>query len=105
LPLIKNGTEHRPRVNPKDRPDYTEAEIQALRAVQRGAATPDQQILLIEFLITVVSNTYDILWRADQRMTDLALGQALPGQHMVYMLNIAPTKTDENKISSRPEQK
>lgn len=105
MPQIKNGAEHRPRVNPKDRPDYTEAEIQAIRAWHRCVATPEQQKLSFDYVLTGISNMYDIMYRKDSSLMLLAIGQGLVGQHIVNMIYRAETKTDDDKISSRPEQR
>jgi hypothetical protein len=88
-----------------DRPQYCEADIQAIRAFARGIASADQQIRAFEYIINYACQTYDQCWRADQRMTDLALGQALPGQHLVFMVKEAPTTTDEAIISIEARSK
>jgi len=99
--LISNNVRPEARINPVDRPQYSESDVQALRAMARGQATPDQQRAGLNYIIYTVCQTYDILWRSDPSQKDLAMGQALAGQHLVWLLNTAPTTTDNAKISSR----
>jgi hypothetical protein len=82
-----------------DRPQYSAADAVALRACQNGDASPDQQQRAIAYIVNVVCQTYDQCWRKEQSMTDLALGQALPGQHIVWLLKEAKVSTNDN-----PEQ-
>ena len=88
-----------------DRPQYSEADIQALRAVARGTASPDQQIRFFDYFINVLCDTYGQHWRANPDMTNLCLGQALPGQHAIYMLKVAPVATDTTATSIRAMEK
>ncbi len=82
-------------------PDYTEADVQALKSLQRGTATEDQQQRAIAFIINTVCATYDCASRRSERDTNLALGKQRAGQHLVWLLNDAPTKTAIAKIASR----
>jgi len=84
-----------------DRPQYSEADIQAIRAVDNGSATPDQQKRAMNYIINYASQAYDMCWRIDPSMKDLALGQALVGQHIVHMIKHAKTKTSADKIAAR----
>ena len=87
--------------DPLAAPDYTEADVQALKALQRGSATADQQQRAIAFIINTVCGTYDCASRRNERETNLALGKQRAGQHLVYFLNDAPTETPIAKIASR----
>jgi hypothetical protein len=87
--------------NPLERPDYIEADVQSYRALAVGNATPDQQRRLLDHLINFVCCTYDMPYRPNQRDTDLALGKMLTGQHILWLLKTAPTKTDPTEIAAR----
>jgi len=90
-----------PHKNPIEKPDYVEADVQALRAVHRGMATPEQQKRAIEWMITAFG-TYDTSFRPDSsRLTDFAEGRRHAGQILVWMLKFAKSKTDPDKISTR----
>ena len=87
--------------DPVERPDYTEAEVQALRALERGQATPDQQSRALQWFIRACG-TYDTSFRPQSdRLTAFAEGRRHAGTNLVWMLNSAPTKTDPDKISTR----
>ncbi len=75
--------------------------MQALRALQRGSATDDQQQRALEFIINAVCGTYDCASRKNETETNLALGKQRVGQILVYFLNDAPTQTPIAKIASR----
>ncbi len=99
--LKETAQECKPSPDPLKVPDYMEADVQALRALQRGTATEDQQQRAIGFIINTVCGTYDCASRRNERDTNLALGKQRAGQHLVYFLNDAPTETPIAKIESR----
>ena len=84
-------------------PDYTEADVQALRAVANGYGTEDQQKRAIKFFIEDICGTYDFPFRPGpvDRETNVALGRVRAGQILVYFLNDAPTETPVAKIAAR----
>lgn len=89
------------RENPLDRPEYTEPEVQALRAVYSGEATPRQQRMLCEWLMRA-SGKDDEPFRPDnQDLTAYACGKRSIGTTFVWMLKVAPSKTDPDKIAVR----
>jgi hypothetical protein len=91
-----------PKRFPLERPDYTEAELWALRAVHRGEANPAQQKAAIDYLIRRVCETFDMPYRPDsQRDTDFALGKMFVGQSIVWLCQYAPTKVDEDERAAR----
>jgi len=91
----------RPHKDPLERPDYTEAEIQALRACWRGEATERQQRMCLDYLIRA-SGTHDVSYRpGDSHATAFAEGKRFVGTTLVWMLKAAPTRTDPDKISTR----
>lgn len=90
-----------PRKNPLERPDYIEAEVQALRAVWEGRASERQQRMAMEWLITAFG-THDTSFRpGDQYLSAFAEGRRHAGTTIVYMLKEAPTRTDPDKIAVR----
>lgn len=66
-----------------DRPQVTPAERAAIRALFDNNATPDQQQRFVWWMVNINCQMNTEQWRADQRMTDLGLGQALPAQRMI----------------------
>ncbi len=87
--------------SPLVRPDYTEAEIQALRAVWMGTAQPRQQKMAMEYMIRAFG-THDTSFRpGDPYLTAFAEGRRHAGTTLVWMLKSAPTRTDSDKIAAR----
>jgi hypothetical protein len=83
------------------RPDYTEAEIQSLRALFRGEADPRQQRLALDYIMRA-AGTHDTSYRpGDPHATAFAEGKRWVGTTIVWMLNVAPARTDNDKIASR----
>lgn len=90
-----------PNKDPLARPDYTEADIQALRAVWNGAATPEQQRRCLDWLIAAFG-THDTSFRpASNDLTSFAEGRRHAGTTIIWALKTAETKTDADKISVR----
>ena len=90
-----------PNPDPLARPDYTEAEIQALRALLSGTATADQQKLALDWAVRA-AGTHDTSFRpGDSYLTAFAEGRRHFGTTLVWMLKSAPTKTDPDKIATR----
>lgn len=102
--MLRKGLEDRKQPeNPLLAPDYTEADVQALRAVADGCGTEDQQKRAIKFIIEDICGAYDFAFRPGpaDRETNVALGRQRAGQILVYFLNDAPTETPVAKIASR----
>ena len=99
--LRKRREDCKPQPDPLVVPDYTEADIQALRAVANGYATEEQQKRATEFLINDLCDTYGCAARRTEHETYLALGRQRAGQIFVYLLNDAPTETPAAKIAAR----
>jgi len=94
-------TECVPNKDPLARPDYTEAECQALRAMWRGEADARQQKLALEYMIRACG-THDISYRPrDEQGTAFAEGKRFVGTTLVWMLKAAETRTDPDKIAVR----
>ena len=90
-----------PHKDPLERPDYTEAEVQAVRACYSGTATERQQRLALDFMIRAFG-THDISMRpGDPYLTAFAEGKRFAGTTLVWMLKSAVTKTDPDKIAVR----
>ncbi len=90
-----------PRKDPLERPDYTEAEIQAVRACWTGTASERQQRMALDFMIRAFG-THDISMRPESPyLTAFAEGKRFAGTTLVWMLKSAVTKTDPDKIAVR----
>jgi hypothetical protein len=105
MALVEKRSDFRPHKDPLERPDYTEADIQAIRALHSGEATPSQQSRALEWLI-LAFGTHDTSFRpGDPYLTAFAEGRRHAGTTIIYMLNSAPTRTDPDRIATRnPEQ-
>src|SRR5688572_10247718 len=103
--MLLNSTDPRPAPSrdPVAPPAYYEADVQALRALQVGAATEDQQRRACEFIVRHLCGTYDVVFRPDsERLTSFAAGKQWCGQMLVWFFNSAPTRTDPAEIAARP---
>jgi len=90
-----------PHKDPLERPDYIEAEVQALRAIWNGVATEHQQRMALDFMIRAFG-THDTSFRPQsQYLTAFAEGRRFAGTTLVWMLKAAPTRTDPDKIATR----
>jgi hypothetical protein len=100
--MIRDSVEEcLPHKDPLERPDYTEAEIQAVRALRRGEASARQQVMALEWLIRA-AGTHDTSFRPDgNNLTAFAEGKRFVGTTVVWMLNVADSKTDPDKIAAR----
>lgn len=100
--MIKDSIEEcLPHKDPIERPDYTEAEVQAIRAVHAGKADDRQQRLALDWFIRACG-THDISYRpGSERDTAFAEGKRFMGTTLVWMLKTAETRTDPDKIATR----
>ena len=90
-----------PNPDPTEHPDYTEAEVQALRRLWDGTATADQQRLALDYWIRACG-THDRSFRPESdRLTTFAEGKRFMGTNLIWMLKSAITRTDPDKISTR----
>jgi hypothetical protein len=94
MPQIKKPEQRSFYQNPLAYPDYTEAEVQAVRALVRGAASAHQQKLAIDFIVDAVCCTHDVPYRPTERATCLQLGKVLVGRHLIWLLQVAKVETD-----------
>lgn len=77
-------------------PDWDKADAAALKALERGDASPDQQKRALDFIVTKAARTYDLSYRPEsQRDTDFAEGQRNVGLLIVMLL-----KADLSKLRS-----
>ena len=90
-----------PHVDPMERPFYTEAEAQAIRAAFSETATPRQARMVLDYVMRA-AGTHDEPFRADnQYLTAYASGKRFVGTTLVWMLKSAETRTDPDKIATR----
>jgi len=90
-----------PHKDPLERPDYTEAEIQALRAVWRGDADARQLRLFFDFAMRASGKDDEVYRPGDSHATAFAAGKRWVGMTFIWMLNVAPARTDKEKIAVR----
>ena len=101
MPLRATRQECVPHKDPLERPDYVEADVQAIRALRNGEATPRQQQMALDWMIRAFG-THDTSFRpGDPYATAFAEGRRHAGTTLIYMLNTAPTNTDPDKIAIR----
>lgn len=94
-------TECLPHKDPLERPDYIEAEVQAVRACFRGEATARQQRMALDFFVRAFG-THDTSFRPDDpHLTSFAEGKRHAGTTIIWAINAAPTRTDPDKIATR----
>ena len=99
--LRKKENQILPHEDPVAKPDYVEADVQAIRALGSGLATPAQQKRALDWMIKSFG-TYDTSYRPDsERDTVFAEGRRHAGMILVWMLKYAPSKTEPDKISIR----
>ena len=89
-----------PHKDPLERPDYIEAEVQAVRAVHRGEADARQQRMALDFLLRAFG-THDVSFRRDPYATAFAEGKRFAGTTIVWMLKAAPVRTDPDKTATK----
>ncbi len=87
--------------DPTVRPDYHEADVQAIRALYNHAATSEQGRRALDWMIWAFG-THDRSFRSSsERLTSFAEGRRHAGTTLVWMLKSAPTRTDPDKIATR----
>ena len=91
----------RPNPDPLERPDYHEADAQAIRAIWNGKATAEQQRRALDWMVWAFG-THDTSFRpGSARATDFAEGRRHAGTTLVWMIKSATTRTDPDKIATR----
>ena len=92
-----------PRANPWEPPIFSDAELLAIKALEKGAANSGQQIIAIACIIKKISCTYDDTFRpgAEEggRASTFAQGKAYVGRHIlnaIYRPMKASTSGDDN---------
>jgi len=60
----------------------------AFKSLEQGAASPEQQKLLLDFLIRIGCRTYDTDWFPEERTSCFAAGRRYVGQQIVRMINL-----------------
>lgn len=90
-----------PHKDPLERPDYTEAEVQAIRACYHGTADERQQRIALDYLIRA-AGTHDLSYRpGDTHATAFAEGKKWVGQTLIWMIKAAESRTDPDKTATR----
>ncbi len=90
-----------PHENPIERPDYTEFEVHALRALFEGNASERQQVAILPYILRAAGTNDQSYRPGDSHATAFAEGKRFVGTTLVWMLKSAPTRTDPDKIAAR----
>ena len=70
-------------------PDYEEADVHAIRALQSGTASVDQQQRALAYIINQLAGTYDLSYRPNSdHDTAFAEGKRFVGLEIVKFLNL-----------------
>lgn len=82
---------HQPQAKPYLPCGYTKSDVYAIKALQLGTATPDQQKMALHWIINVCADTYGMSFRPGgvegQRETDFAEGKRFVGNQIVKLVN------------------
>ena len=68
---------------------YTDADVSAIQALQRGEATPEQQKRALEWIVNSAANTYDLEYRTEPRDHAFCSGRRFVGLQIVKMLKLS----------------
>jgi len=100
--MIRNSLEEcLPNPDPTEHPDYTEAEVQAVRRMFDGTADARQQRLVCDYWVRACG-THDRSFRPEsERLSTFAEGKRFMGTNLIWMLKSAFVRTDPDKISTR----
>lgn len=85
-----------PRVVPAYEPArYDEAVLAAIKAVNAGVASADQQQLALRWIVEQACGTYDQPFRpGHDGQTEFACGRMFAGQQIVKMLKLVPVSKE-----------
>ena len=79
---------------------YVEADVMALKALQDGSATKEQQQRALRWVVEICARTYDQPFRPGGaeggRETDFACGRQAVGKEIVKLLNMDVSKLRRN---------
>jgi hypothetical protein len=68
---------------------YTDADVRAIQALDRGEALPDQQVRALEYLVEELCKTYDLSYRpSGDRDTAFAEGRRFVGLQIVKITKL-----------------
>ena len=69
----------------------------AFKTLREGEASPEQQKLVLDFLIRIGCRTQDTDWFPDERISCFAAGRRYVGQQIVRFINLKVGKLTPNK--------
>lgn len=73
---------------------YEPREVEGIKALAKGEASPEQQRLALDWIINTAAGTYELSFRSDKeggdRETAFAEGRRFVGMQLVKMVNMAP---------------
>jgi hypothetical protein len=81
---------------PADLPAYWELpDIAAIQALEKGTATPEQQVRALTWVINNACGTYDLCYHVNDREHAFASGRRFVGLQVVKMLKLNAGKFKE----------
>lgn len=77
-------------VEPWKPPQWALPDAQAVKALTRGDATPEQQRRALDWIIREACGTYEFAFHpgSNDRETNIALGRQMVGQQIVKLINL-----------------
>lgn len=87
-------------------PAWEPADAQAVKALARGEAMPEQQRRALEWIIRAACGTYDFAYRPGEndRDTNVALGRQMVGQQIVKLINLDLKRLREAGNDAAPSE-
>ena len=67
---------------------YTDADVSAIQALQRGEATPEQQKRALDWVVNQAANTYDLEYRTESRDHAFCSGRRFVGLQVIKLLKL-----------------
>lgn len=90
-PAPKKKSPYAPQAKAYVPAGYTKPDVYAIKALQNGIATPEQQKAALWWIINICADTYGMSFRPGgpegQRETDFAEGKRFVGNQIVKLVN------------------
>lgn len=71
-------------------PAYDIRDCQAMYALQKGEATPEQQRRALDWIITKAAITYDLPYGDTDRGSNIMIGRQFVGKQIVKLMKLNP---------------
>lgn len=83
-------------------PVLTRGQVLAIKAVNAGEATPEQQKAALAVIVSLVSNVHDLSWRPDQNLTSFNEGRRFVGLQILKFISQSVEELHVRRDSSDP---